>query len=284
MIIKLDKGGFPMVKRTILMVFFIIACMSACALAAPVQKQTLTGKVNPDTAEDIGSNIPVMCNQLYGLCNTAICSPMESDPTKAICTCPVEDGVSMGGDSCQKRIPTGMFLNEEGKWMIKAGVPVGQIESSYSFLYAAPTKKGEINPNTTPEDYTGERYVRSCVGGAFADCYDSPCFVPSADPLADVTTDRLAADYAICECGIRTNIANYVIIGPVDPSCSNETICQDYLWSAGVKAYMAPGSISLAKYLKDHPEEDPEQAYILSNCPDCQPCAEWAEVNMTELE
>lgn len=278
-----------MIKRTFLVILLIIGFISVCALAAPVQKQpgisrqSIANKVNiseaPSTPE-----LPVMCNQPYGLCDTAACSISESDPTKVICTCPVVDGVSMGQVSCPERAPVDMYLNEEGEWMIKAGVPVGQVISTYSFLNAAPSKVGEINPNTTPEDYTGDEYIKTCSGGDWADCFDKPCYVPSADPLADVKTDRLAADYAICECGIVTDITDYVIVGSQESTCTNKTICQDYLWSAGDQNLLGVGLTALAKYLKEHPEDDPEQAYVMMNCPNCKPCAEWAEVNMTEIE
>ncbi|MBN1167791.1 MAG: hypothetical protein JXA44_11770 [Methanospirillaceae archaeon] len=81
-----------------------------------------------------------------------------------------------------------------------------------------------------------------CSGGDWADCFDKPCFVPSSDPLADGKTDRLAADYAICECGIATDITDSVIVGSQEPICTKKTKCQDYLWSAGDQNLMGPGT------------------------------------------
>ena len=271
-------------KRTIFGILLIIGIMSVCICGAAVTKSNPLDTVKKPVSMPAAAELPEMCNQPYGLCDTAICTPMESDPTQVLCTCPVEEGVSMGMKSCSARAPVGMYQNEDKEWMIQAGAPVGQIVSTYSFLHAAPTDHGEINPNTTPEDYSGDLYIRTCAGGNWADCFDKPCFVPAADPLADVMTDRKAADYAICQCGIVTNISDYVIIGPEDPSCTSNTICQDYLWSAGDMSVMVPGTALLRAYLANHPEEDPYQAYVMNNCPNCKTCKDFAGLNQTSTE
>jgi len=222
----------------------------------------------PDTPSEDG--MPNMCNQPYSLCDTAVCVPSQSDPTKVVCSCYNENGTSLGMNSCSARQPVGMYLNEDGEWMIKAGYPVGQITSTYSFFDAAPTEGGAIDPNTTPANYTGDIYLKFCKGGVWADCLDQPCTVLPEDPDANIAQDRKASNYSVCECKKVNNTAGYYMGARGDAGCENDTICHDYIWSAADPKTQKPGIAILTNYLKKNP--DPSQPYAMGFCKDCAGC------------
>ena len=211
-----------------------------------------------------------MCTQPYALCDTAICVPSESDPGKVECSCYNVNGTSLGMNTCSVRKPVGMYLNQNGDWMIKAGVAVGQITSTYSFYNAAPIEGNAIDPNTIPSNYTGNLYLKFCKGGIWADCLDQPCTVLPEDPTADIGTDRKASPYSACECKKVNDTAGYFMAAQGAAGCTNDTICHDHIWSAADPSTQKQGVALLTSYLKKNP--DPSQPYAMGVCKDCAEC------------
>lgn len=216
-----------------------------------------------------------VCNQGYALCDTAFCVPDQDDPTKMRCSCTVESGTSIGGDSCSEWTPVGMYTDENGEWMIKAGYSVGQIVSTYSFAYAAPIEGNEINPDTIPADYSGDVYLKSCTNesgeGVWADCWNAPCTVLPEDINADIQQDRKASPYAVCDCGIIVDQSEWYIGVHGTDKCDDPDLCNEYIISGATTTSMDPGRIKLTKYLKEH--EDPSEPYIEGYCANCTGCA-----------
>jgi len=218
--------------------------------------------------------IPVVCDQPYALCDTAYCIPSQSDPSTVLCSCFIEDGVSLGGNNCSSLAPVGMYLNENGEWMIEAGYPVGQITSTYSFYNAAPTEGNAIDPDNTSSEYSGEVYLKQCRNGNWADCWNKPCSVLPEDITADITTDRRASRYAVCDCGQVLNSSEWYIGVYGTGQCEDETLCNDYIISGANVKSMDPGIIILKKYLADHPDADPSQQYAMGYCENCTDCSD----------
>ncbi len=217
--------------------------------------------------------VPVVCDQPYALCDTAYCVPAQDDPSKVVCSCSVENGPSLGGDNCSALAPIGMYINENGEWMINAGYAVGQITSTYSFHNAAPVEGREVDPNTTSSDYSGDIYLKTCKDGNWADCWNKPCSVLPEDITADINTDRKASGHAVCNCGLVLNSSEWYIGVNGAEKCDNETLCNDYIISGANPKSTDAGMNLLAKYLKEHPGSDPTQQYKMGYCSNCTTCA-----------
>lgn len=229
-----------------------------------------------DKKGDLPDPFSYTCNQPYALCNTAFCVPDQNDPTKMRCSCTVENGTSVGGP-CDEWEPVGLYYDEYGDWMIKAGYSVGQVTSTYSFAHAAPIEGFEIDPNNTPTDYTGDVYLKHCSNetgdGIWADCWNAPCTVLPQDINADINTDRLASSYAVCDCGLVVNSSDWDIAVHGTDYCDNETLCNDFIISGADVNQTDPGVFKLDTYLTNHPGEDPTEPYKEGYCENCTSCA-----------
>ncbi|MFH0967866.1 MAG: hypothetical protein V1862_09320, partial [Methanobacteriota archaeon] len=258
-----------MVRKSIYLIlgFLLVFCLVSGALAVnPVNN------VSSITEKKEEVTVPGVCNQPYALCDTAICVPSQSDPTKVICSCFVEDGVSLGENNCSAWAPIGMYLDENGEWIIKAGYSVGQITSTYSFENAAPTAGNAVDPNNTSADYSGDIYLKPCMNGNWADCWTKPCSVLPEDITADVNTDRKASKYAACDCGLVVNSSEWYIGVYGNEQCENKTMCNDYIISGATTKSMDPGRAMLKKYLLEHPDADSSQQYAMGYCENCTNC------------
>ena len=214
---------------------------------------------------------PVICNQPYGLCTIAKCEPMESDPTKAICNCLIEDGVSLGMTSCGERQPIDIYNSATGGWMIRAGALTGKITSTYSFVNALPKEEGKIPNRDIDPNYTGNIILKYCDNPVWANCLDMKCAVPPADPNDNTSVDRKAADYAVCECAMVTDTPIYYMASAGgEESCTDPGLCKQYTWSAAYIETMNAGIGSLRAYLAAHPNQDTAQQYVMPICESCE--------------
>jgi|GEM_PF-2300799 len=211
----------------------------------------------------------IMCDQPYGLCTIAKCVPLKSDPTKAICSCLIEDGVSTGQTNCSARQPENLYLSDTLGWMIVGGAPFGQITSTYSFLHSLPTDEGAIPNRTIDPNYTGDYILKPCPGTPWANCLDMPCIVPPADPTANISEDHKAADIAICNCEMKTNLLNFYMVGRGLEDCTDPAVCNKYIWSAADPTQLQAGLAALSTYLTTHPAQDPAQQYEMPFCENC---------------
>lgn len=221
-----------------------------------------------------------ICTQPYALCDTAFCVPDQDDPTKMRCSCTIENGTSYG-KNCDTWEPVGIYLDEYGDWMIKAGYSVGQITSTYSFAHAAPLADNEIDPNATPSGYTGDVYLKSCSNesgeGVWADCWDAPCTVLPRDINADINTDRLASPYAVCDCGLMVNQSEWYVGVHGTELCDDPDLCHEYVISAANTLITNVGVKQLTDFLEENP--DPTEPYTEGHCEDCTSCASNTSVN-----
>jgi hypothetical protein len=241
--------------------------MGSCAIA---DSSDIQEKLKANAS---GEQFASVCNQPYAICNTAFCVPEVNNPTKMRCSCSVENGSSVGGP-CSEWEPVGISMNEDGEWMIKAGYAVGQVFSTYSFVHAAPVEGNEIDPDNIPADYTGDVYLKGCTNatgdGMYADCWNAPCSVLPQDINADITQDRPAAPYAVCDCGIALNQSEWFIAVHGDEKCEDKTLCNDYIISGASIKNTVPGVLMLNKALKENP--DPTEPYKEGYCKDCADC------------
>ncbi len=213
---------------------------------------------------------PVICNQPYGLCTIAKCRPLESDPTKAVCTCLLEDGVSLGMTSCSERQPVNLYHSAKGEWMIVAGARMGQFTSTYSFINSMPKEEGMIPNRYIDPNYTGNIILKYCDAPLWANCLDMKCTVPPANPHDDMSVDHKAADYATCECAMVRDTHEYYMATPGgEASCNDTGLCQQNIWSAAYIESMTSGIASLKAYLAAHPNQDPSQQYAMPICESC---------------
>jgi PKD repeat protein len=222
----------------------------------------------------VGPNSPplpqTVCDQPYGLCTVAKCEPMESDPTKAICSCLIEDGVSLGTSTCNERQPTDLYYSVKDGWMIPAGAAVGHLTSTYSFINSVPRDENKIPNRFIDPNYTGSLILKPCNAPLWANCLDMKCYVPPADPGADINKDRKAANYTICECSMVTDTPDfYMAASEGEASCADTGICHQYIWSAAFIETMDQGIGVLKSYLAVHPTQDLAQQYTM---PICEPC------------
>lgn len=259
-----------MAKKHIWLIIGILLLSGAISLAGAENADNESGVLSKAGSDPFA----YVCNQPYALCNTAFCVPDQNDPTKMRCSCTVENGTSMGGDNCSEWEPVGMYMNEYGEWMIKAGYSVGQVVSTYSFAYAAPLEGNEINKDNIPADYTGDVYLKSCVNesgeGKWADCWNAPCTVLPEDINADINTDRKASSYAVCDCGLKLNQSDWYIAVHGTEKCDNPDLCNEYVISGASTNTMEPGRMKLTKSLKEN--EDPTEPYKEGYCENCTDC------------
>ncbi|MDX8550897.1 hypothetical protein KHC33_06810 [Methanospirillum sp. J.3.6.1-F.2.7.3] len=255
-----------MIRKFVILIcgIVLLTCFFSCAMAE------LTGERITQALSDKEITVPVVCDQPYALCDTAYCVPAQDDPSKVLCSCYMVDGPSLGGNNCSVLAPIGMYVNEYGDWMIKAGYPVGQITSTYSFYHAAPIEGNEIDPNNTSPDYSGDIYLKQCMNGDWADCWNKPCSVLPQDIHADINTDRLASEYAVCNCGLVVNSSEWFIGVYGTEQCEDETLCNDYIISGANVKSMDPGIVILKRYLQENP--DPNQQYTMGYCEGCVGC------------
>ncbi len=264
----------------------IVACIISASFAETTANKTSSVKSVAVSAKNLSATTEMeknnqmqmgyVCNQPYAICDTAICVPDKNDPTLMRCSCSVENGSSIGG-ACSSWEPVGIYMNDDGEWMIQAGYSVGQVTSTFSFAHAAPVQGNEIDPNNTPSDYQGDVYMKSCSNasgdGIFADCWNAPCTVLPKDINADINTDRPASPYAVCDCGLELNNSEWYVGVHGGDKCNNESYCKDFIISAGQKHSTDLGIQKLGNYLADNPGVDPSQPYKIEYCKNCTDCS-----------
>ncbi len=252
----------------------LVSGLISCAMA---ETPAVLKKVQSTSSDEKFAEI---CHKPYALCNTAFCVPDVKDPSKMRCSCTVENGSSLAGP-CSEWDPVGIYQDENGEWMIKAGYAVGQIYSTYSFAHAAPVEGNEIDPNNTPADYSGDVYLKGCTNatgeGMYADCWNAPCTVLPKDIVADITQDRPAQTDAVCDCGLLLNQSEWLIAVHGNEKCEDATLCNDYIISGASMVTTPPGALMLAKDLKENP--DPTEPYKEGYCKDCADCNMTASTN-----
>ena len=116
----------------------------------------------------------IVCNQPYALCTSAPCVPMPGDPSRAVCSCAVENGPSLGTQACDTLAPS---TDARG---------IRTIFSTFSFAQFRQGKK-----------------VLTCAGGTpWTLCLNKTCTVDPADPTR-----------AICTCDVKQSDAKWVTLG-----------------------------------------------------------------------
>lgn len=121
-----------------------------------------------------GSDDMIVCHQTYALCTSAPCVPMPGDPTKAVCSCAVEEGVSLGTKRCEELAPR---TDANG---------VQTVYSTYSFAQYSQGKK-----------------ILTCPGGTpWTLCLNKVCTVDPADPTK-----------AVCTCDVKRTDSAWVTLG-----------------------------------------------------------------------
>ena len=103
-----------------------------------------------------------------------------------------------------------------------------------------------------------------------ADCWNAPCTVLPQDINADLSQDRKASSYAVCDCGIVLNQSEWYIAVHGTDKCDNPTLCNDYIISGADTKSMEPGRVILTKNLKEN--EDPTEPYKEGYCENCTDC------------
>ncbi len=115
-----------------------------------------------------------LCEQTYALCTSAKCVPMPGDPSRAICTCTVEEGKSMATVPCEKLKPT----VDENK--------IRTIYSTFNF-----------------KQYREGKKIMQCPGGTpWTDCLNKTCTVDPDNPTK-----------AICTCDVIRSSEDWVTFG-----------------------------------------------------------------------
>lgn len=109
------------------------------------------------------TNQAIICEQEYVLCTSAPCIPDPRHEHFAICSCDVENGLSIGYKSCAQR------TRKEKAFKIK------QLVSTFSF-----------------KQFTTKKAMTCSKGMPWTDCVDAPC-----------TVDPRNITKAICSCKIR---------------------------------------------------------------------------------
>jgi hypothetical protein len=85
-----------------------------------------------------GSGANQLCKHQYALCTSAICVPQPGDPSKAVCFCDVEEGVSMSTVPCESIRPS---TDANG---------IRTVYSTFSLEQFRAGKKGMKCPEGTP--------------------------------------------------------------------------------------------------------------------------------------
>lgn len=87
---------------------------------------------------DQTKNSNTLCKHQYAVCTSALCVPQPGDPTKAVCFCDVEEGVSMSTVPCDTIKPS---TDANG---------IRTVYSTFSLVQFQQGKKGMKCPNGTP--------------------------------------------------------------------------------------------------------------------------------------
>jgi hypothetical protein len=120
-------------------------------------------------------------------------------------------------------------------------------------------------------------YLKSCSNktgeGKYADCWNAPCTVLPKDINADINTDRVASQYAVCDCGLVANLSEWSIAVHGTENCDNKTLCNDFIISGEPINMSKAGVLKLSTYLTDHPGVDPSQPYKVGFRENCTSCA-----------
>ncbi len=125
---------------------------------------------------------PVVCSQAYALCTSAPCVPDPRHPEFAICSCVVEQGDSVGFNTCDKRAPK----QDQFK--------TTQLISTFSFA-----------------QFKTKKSMTCKTGIPWTNCVDAPCTVNPIDPTK-----------AICSCKIENHQAFFTFGGDCDvKQCAN---------------------------------------------------------------
>ncbi|MGE4373144.1 MAG: hypothetical protein AB7E29_09660 [Xanthobacter sp.] len=153
---------------------FLIPALAFLALALPSASQAKSG---PEGM--------IVCNQKYALCTSAPCIPTPGDPTQAICSCQVEEGLSLGTQACETLAPS---TDANG---------IRTVYSTFSFVQFAAGKKTMTCPGGTP----------------WTLCLNKVCTVDPSDPTK-----------AICACEVKNTSADFVTLGGAcDTNACNKT-------------------------------------------------------------
>lgn len=115
-----------------------------------------------------------MCKHQFALCTSALCIPQPGDPTKAICFCDVEEGVSLSSVPCGTTLPS---TDSHG---------IRTVYSAYSPKQFLQGKKGMKCPSGTPWSW----------------CLNKIC-----------TVDPTNAKKAICICDVVRSPGEWTTLG-----------------------------------------------------------------------
>lgn len=126
------------------------------------------------TTSTAGSPTMYLCRHQFALCTSAICVPMLGDPTKAICSCDVEDGPSMSSQPCDSLNST---TDANG---------IRTVYSAYSLLQAQAGLKGMKCPSGTPWTW----------------CLNKVCTVDHSNPAK-----------AVCTCDVVRTPGEWMTLG-----------------------------------------------------------------------
>lgn len=108
-----------------LLISYIMPIIAAVAMALGIEKYR-------------DSTSMYLCKHQYALCTSAICVPQPGEPTKAICFCDVEEGMSMSTTPCDNLKPS---VDSHG---------IQTVYSTFSLKQFDEGKKGMKCPNGTP--------------------------------------------------------------------------------------------------------------------------------------
>lgn len=217
-------------------------------------------------AKSNGSKEPIICNQPYAVCTTAKCQILASDPTKAICSCEIEKGVSLGMTSCEQRLPKNLRL-VNGQLMVKKNAYSGQLVSTYSFIRAVPSKAGLISSIENKGKESGNLKFKVCQGNPWAWCLDRSCVVYPTDANADLGKERKASKQAFCLCDMEYKHTEKWVIEVDANKCDNKDSCDGVLSAAPLDGSVFPVFFQLRDFLQSNPDLDVNQKYATQFCP-----------------
>lgn len=112
----------------------------------------------PLDAGAAGSN--TLCTHQFALCTSAPCIPMPGDPTKAICSCVVQEGKSMSTVACETIAPS---TDTHGIRTVYSTFALNQFE-------------------------TGKQGMKCASGTPWTWCLNKPCTVDPADAAKAMCT------------------------------------------------------------------------------------------------
>jgi len=151
--------------------------------------------------------------------------------------------------------------------MIAKGASSAALVSEFSMVHAAPTQEGAILPGVRTTE-GGDLYVKTCNGGVYAKCGDSPCTVGPANTSAPDTENRVAASSVTCTCPLVESHGKTWEMLTTRANCDNDAVCAQHVWSAS--SSLAPGIAMLKSYLARLPGIDPAQNFTYPRCPNLE--------------